>query len=295
MIRVAEGVGGLALVLGLGGTLLSLWGAVGDELEAVDRVRILRAELDSAATMLASGGPHQPEPEGAEWQRARGLLDELTVTTSRLPLATRAVVLAEAKAVRTSFAALLDAVRWPEAHQAAAGRGPAEELARVRAALGGLQDELVAARRARIDRTVILQWSLVAVGLLLVAVVALLAHRVIAAHQQIETANEVLEERLRVRSREVRSLRGELAKTLESLHRAEERMSEAFAQATEAQRARAELEAQLGVVEERAASKPSAPGLLPAPGARGAHASARAEDSVAGDRGAPSPARSGSF
>lgn len=240
MIRVAEGLGGLALILGLGATLFSLWTAVRDELVAVDRVRILRAELEAATSRAALDRPHRvPSPEAED--RIRGLLEELSATGERLPLATRAVVLTEVREVRSSFAAWLGA---------AAGAPPdASAHEAVRAALGSLHRELVMARRVRLDRSHVLAWALRATALLLVAAVAFLGHRLLQSYQAVEGANEALEDRLRRRNGELRGLRGELGRARASLHRTEQRLAEAFAQATEAQRARAELEARLSALE----------------------------------------------
>jgi len=267
VIRVAEGVGGLALVVGLGGTLLSLWGTVQSELEAVDRVRILRAELGAA---LARAGAESSgyDPELAE--HARGLLDELSAVTSELPLSTRAVVTSEVRDVRLAFASLMSRL------QSSATLGPvevtsrAESLARVQDALQNLHDELASARRARIDRSIVLIWALEAAGVLLLMTLTFLGHRFVRAYQRVEGANEALEDRLQRRTRELRAVRVDLETVEEALRRAEERLGEAFAQATEAQRARAEIEARLAVRGARSTDEPVLdPGAPSSSAARG--------------------------
>ena len=260
MIRVAEGLGALALVVGLGGTLLSLWSTVRTELDAVDRVRILRSELEAAA---ARSGLADVTDEAASERTVMttALLDELDEAVAALPLSTRAVVLAEVRDVRATFDALV------------AAQGSASALrSDVHVALGRLHDELTGARRARVDRNVVLSWALEATGALLLAVLLFLGHRLLAGYRRIEGANEVLEDRLRRRNREVRALRGELSDALETLRRTEERLREAFSQATEAQRARAELEARLearfGSSDDRSIPLQAAPAPRPAPPAR---------------------------
>lgn len=285
MIRVAEGLGGLALVVGLGGTLLSLWSTVRTELDAVDRVRILRSELGAAAAR--SGLPDATREEATERiATTKALLDELDEATTALPLSTRAVVLSEVRDVRSKFAALFAAqaraAAVPDAEPSSAHRSE------VQAALGRLHDELVGARRARVDRNTVLSWALEATGVLLIAVLLFLGHRLLAGYRQIESANEVLEDRLRRRSREVRALRGELGDALETLRRTEERLREAFSQATEAQRARAELEARLGVCEDR-----SGP-VRVAPTSRSPTASPDGDDARRGRPAAPVSASRGS-
>lgn len=239
-MRVAEGLGGLALVVGLGATLLSLWNTVRTELVAVDRVRVLRSELEAAAATSA-----MPERSDAEIVKrvthTEGLLDELDAATEALPLSTRAVVLLEVREVRQTFEALLATTRVP----ATETEDPRVLHADIDRALTQLHDELVAARRSRVDRTTALTWALEATAVLLLATLAFLGHRLLAGYRQIEASNEVLEDRLRRRRREIRALRGDLDEALHTLRRTEDRLREAFAQATEAQRARAELEDQL--------------------------------------------------
>jgi len=256
MIRVAEGMGGLALILGLGGTLYSLLSTVEAEIAAVSQVRVVRAELGAAGVAVAA---HPEDP--VVRRQVDALLDDLTRSTNALPRAMQAVVLVEVRGVRAAFEALLGDELAPARPEAP------RSVARTQRALTRLQEELTAARRARLDRSAVLGLALKMTSFLFVVTSVVFAVRMVRAYQEVEEANGRLEERLARRASELRLLRGDLARTTEELHRAEERVAEAFSDIRDVHRARAELQHRLeeaeALIESRTSEGADPPASVP--------------------------------